>query len=123
MGPIGLMRHRVDVYRSSIVQGTAQTYGAYSEIASSVPCFIQPASSQIQFYYGQRGTTVTHSIYTTAVTQDFKREDILEDARGNQYHLTADPLNALESDVYLQLFAEQYPEGAKKRLDREEFDT
>ncbi|AWM39785.1 hypothetical protein GobsT_18530 [Gemmata obscuriglobus] len=115
------MRHRVAVWRQNLVQGTAQRIDRYTQAYAGVPCFIQPASSALQLYYSQRGTVVTHTIYTTAVTRAFEREDVLVDAKGNQYHLTADPLNALESDVYLQLVAEQYPEGAKKRLDVESF--
>lgn len=116
-----LMRHKVAVWRQNLVQGTAQSVGGYTRMYTGVPCFIQPASSALQFYYSQRGTVVSHTIYTTAVTKTFEREDILVDAKGNQYHLTADPLNALESDVYLQLVAEAYPEDAKKRLPLEEY--
>lgn len=122
MGPTNLMRHSVDVYRQNLVQGTSQNIGTYTISKRAVRCFIQPASSALQYFYGQRGTTVTHTIYTCATNVTFQREDILEDARGHQYHLTADPLNALESDVYLQLVAEQYPEDAKARLDREEYE-
>jgi hypothetical protein len=117
----GLMRHRVDVWRQELGQGTAQRVDGYCRVYRRVPCFVQPASAALQDFYGQRGTTVTHTIYTTATDKAFRREDVLEDAGGNQYHLVADPLDALMSGVYLQLMAEQYPEGAKKRLDREEY--
>lgn len=117
-----LMRHRCDVWRPEVVQGTAQTIDEYARVYTSVPCFVQPASSAMQYFYGQRGTTVTHVIYTTAVGKTFRREDILEDSAGRQYHLTADPKNALMSDVYLELVAEEYPEEGKKRLNREAYD-
>lgn len=117
-----LMRHKADVWRQNLVQGTAQTIGPYTKEYTAVPCFIQPASAALVMAYAQRQTTVTHTIYTTAVNKVFRREDIFEDSKGNQYHLTADPLNALESDVYLQLVAEQYTEDAKVRLDRQEYE-
>jgi hypothetical protein len=116
-----LMRHRVDVWRPDKGQGTAQQIDGYARVYRSVPCFVQPASAALQYFYNQRGTTITHTVYTTATAKSFQREDILEDAAGRQYHLTADPLNALESGLYLQLAAEEYPEGAKKRLDRQEY--
>jgi hypothetical protein len=118
---VNLMRHRVDVWRPDQVQGTAQTYDGYSREYTSVPCFIQPASAALQFYYAQRGTVVSHTVYTTSTTKTFHREDVLEDATGKQYHLVAESLNALESGVYLQLIAEEYPEGARKRLNREAY--
>lgn len=117
-----MMWHKVDVWRPNFENATAQTITGYTQVYTGVACNIQPASSQLQFYYAQRATVVTHSIFTTSVSTVFQREDILVDARGKQYHLTADPLNALELDVYLQLFAEQYPEGAKKRLDLESYE-
>lgn len=121
MGPTSLMRHRASVWRSGITQdGTSQVQSGYNQIAASVPCFIQPASSNLQYWYMQRGTTVTHNVYTTAVNQCFKREDILLGPDGNQYHLVADPLNALQSNIYLELHCEQYPENARQRLNIEQ---
>ena len=116
-----LMRHRVDLWRPDRVQGTGQTYDGYTRAYTSVPCSIQPAGAALAFYYAQRGTLVTHTVYTTATDKTFKREDVLEDANGRQFHLTADPLNALESGLYLQLAAEEYPETDKKRLNREAY--
>jgi hypothetical protein len=111
------MRHTASVWRAPLVNGSAQTIGTYTEIYPSVRCFIQPATSSLQYYYGQRGTVVTHTIYVSGNSYTFQREDIFVDAVGNQYHLTADPINALVSNLYLSLVCEQYPEGAKKRLD------
>jgi hypothetical protein len=123
MRPYSMMRHRVDIWRPTLSQGTltAQTPESYTQVYSSVPCFIQPASSQLQFAYAQRGTTVTHTVYTVDTTKTFQREDIVEFG-GRQFHLVADPISGLESDVYLQLICEEYPEGFKKRLDRQEYE-
>ncbi len=96
---------------------TSQAITGFAAVYTGIPCFIQPASAQLQYYYEQRGTTVTHTVYTTATQNTYLREDVLEDASGNQYHLVAGPLNALESNLYIQLACEQYPEGAKQRLD------
>ena len=117
------MRHTVNLYAPNMVQdGTSQAITGYTLVQSSVPCFIQPASAALQFYYSQRGSTISHTIYTNEVDMTFTREYVLEDQNGNQYHTIADPLNALESNIYLQLVCEQYPEGAKKRLDIEEYE-
>jgi hypothetical protein len=121
MQPISLMRHVVSCFRPVYsTDGTSQDLTGFVQVYSGVRCFIQPASASLQFWYQQRGTTMTHTIYTTAVQNVFKREDVFLDAWGNQYHLLADPINALQSGVYIQLDCEQYPEDAKQRLDMEE---
>ena len=116
-----LMIHRVSVWRPVYVQGTADKIDKYTRVYSSVPAFIQPVDTKLQMFYAQNGTAITHTIYTTATSKTFQREDILEDASGNQFHLVAAPKDALMSQIYFELQAEQYPEGAKRRLDREAY--
>lgn len=116
-----MMFHRADVYRPTITQGTGQKISGYTLTYGDVPVFIQPADSQLAFYYAQRGTVMTHTIYTSDTAKTFTREDVLEDADGNQYHLVAAPVNGLRRNVYLELHCEQYPEDAKVRLDMGEY--
>lgn len=116
-----MMRHTVDLYRQNLTQATAQEVEGYSLVERNIPCFVQPADSQMQNYYGQRGSAITHTVYTTSTATDFRREDILlfGDA---QFHIVNAPLSGLASGIYLELHCEQYPEGAKKRLDMEAYE-
>ena len=113
------MLHKVDVYRANLTQATAQEIDGYTLTYSLVPCFIQPADSKEAEYYFQRGIEDVHNIYTTATDKTFQRNDILE-RDGNQYHVIGIQ-NNLMMGKYQTLTAFQYPEGAKKRLDKEAY--
>jgi hypothetical protein len=112
--------HRADVYRATITQGTAQEISAYTLVYEDVPCFIQPMDSQESWFYEQRGLEDMHVIYTSAVGNTYQRNDILE-YQGNQYHVVG-VKNGLMMNVYSELSAYAYPEGAKKRLSRESYE-
>lgn len=114
------MRHYADVFRPVIVQGqTTQNIQTFTQVYTAVPCFIQPADTQLQWFYEQRGTTITTQIYTTATEKTYLREDIFVDQNGRQFHLVADPKPALDGKLYFELHSEEYTEGAKKRLGTE----
>lgn len=115
-----LMRHCADVYRGTKGQGTDQQFKFYKRVFRSVPCFIQPADSKEAFYYQQRGLENTHTIYTSRTDLDLQRNDIFE-WNGEQFHIVGIK-DGLNLGVYLELAAEQFPENAKRRLDRGEYD-
>jgi hypothetical protein len=113
--------HRCAVWRPTVSQDAAQKIDGYTLVYENVPCFIQPADTKEVWFYMQRGTEVTHNIYTLSVSLTLRRNDIWE-IDGNQFHIEADPKNALMRNLYLELPAVQYPEEAKKRLDREAYE-
>ena len=113
-----LMRHTASVFRPVVQQGqTTQDITGYTQVYAGVPCFFQPATARMEEFYSQRGTTMDTVIYTTATQNTYLREDIFVDGSGRQFHLVAAPKPALDGTLYYELVAEQYPEGAKKRLD------
>jgi hypothetical protein len=114
-----LMRHTADVWRAALTQAAGQEIGGYAEVYTAVPCFAQPATASQIISYQQRGQEVTHIVYTTAVDKTFTRNDILV-VNGRQLHVEA-VKEALLSGIYLELACFEYPEGAKKRLDRESY--
>lgn len=113
------MIHTADLWRPSMIQRTSQDIEDYDLLNPSVPCFIQPYATTEQFYYEQRGFEGKTTIYTTSL-DTFQRNDIMQDDRGNQFHVVG-VANANYMDLYQQLDVLVYPEGAKKRLSREAY--
>ena len=120
MGIQNLQPHKADVYRATEEQNTTVEITGYTKVYSNVPCFIQPATSAEAFYYAQRGLENDHTIYTSTVNNTYQRNDVFTH-KGYDYHIVG-VKNGLLKNVYIELAAKQYPEGAKRRLDTGAYD-
>ncbi len=116
-----MMRQTVSVWRQFFEEGTtSQQVGGYALVTRRVPCFIQPATSGEQFFNSERGLEDIHTVYTSDVCTSFERNDILKYGE-RQFHVVGIK-NALTLNVYQELTVQEYPEGARKRLDIEQYE-
>lgn len=116
---VGLMRHRVNLWRPIYIQGTTQEILDYRRVRSNIPAFIQPVSSVLEDNFQQRTLTDAVTIFTSDTVTSFEREDVLE-WNGHQYHILG-IVSGLESNIYQELTCEEYPETARKRLNMEDY--
>lgn len=107
--------HSANVYRPNLVQGTGQQIGNYSLVYSCVACFVQPTASTEDFFFQQRGDENTASIYLNYEGYSFLRNDVFI-WNNQEYHITG-VQSGLNLNLYWELTAVYYPEGAKKRID------
>lgn len=114
-----LMRQAANLYEPVYIQGSTQEISHYDLVKRKIPVFIQPASSEIENYYSQRGLTNIHTIYTSDVCTSFVKEQVLV-YNGRQFHIVG-TTNTLTLNIFTVITAEEYT-GAKKRLDIEDYE-
>jgi len=114
-----LMRQSANLYQPVYKQESTQEISHYDLVKRKIPVFIQPASSEIENYYMQRGLTNIHTIYTSDVCTSFVKEQVLT-YDGREYHIVG-TTNTLTLNIFQVLTAEEYT-GAKKRLSIEDYE-
>lgn len=117
---VNLMRHAAEVWRPVLAQAAGQEIDRYTLVSAGVPCFAQPASASRIYAYQQVGVEIDTVVYTTATDEGFRQHDLLV-VNDRQFHVLA-VKEALLSGIYLELACVEFPQGAKKRLDKEDYE-
>ena len=112
------MKYKVNIYRpAKSTTSVEQSISQYNLIFSNVPIYIQPASSEIQEFYYQRGLVNVSTIISNQTSIIVDEEDVIE-LGTDQYHVVG---KTKMLNVYVEWNVQQYPEGSKKRLNMEAY--